>query len=217
LDFQVELIKKSGHNYEVHQIETSDGYLLKVHRVLRNSSETQSKFTVFLMHGIFCTASDYIILGKDFSLASLLSNGNYDTWMGNARGNPYSDRHKSLDNNSKEYWDFSFHEIGLYDMSAMIDYALNYSNRSSLMYVGHSQGGSVILTLLSYRPEYNEKLLQVHLLGPAGYLDQPVKIPEADLVFELLVIFRIFEIHSDRISHSPRSCYTEYNAERWKT
>lgn len=64
----------------------------------------------------------------------------YDVWMGNARGNKYSRAHNSLDpDGGLDFWNFSWNEIGSYDLPVMIDYALAESGQENLFYVGHSQ------------------------------------------------------------------------------
>lgn len=69
----------------------------------------------------------------------LYDNG-YDVWMGNARGNRYSRNHTSLNPNSDgQFWNFSWHEIGMYDLPAMINYVLEETNFEKLGYFGHSQ------------------------------------------------------------------------------
>jgi len=41
----------------------------------------------------------------------------------NARGNPYSKQHLWLDAETEpDFWNFSFEEIGKYDLPACIDY-----------------------------------------------------------------------------------------------
>lgn len=91
-------------------------------------------------------------------------------WLGNARGNKHSTKHKILNGNSRKYWSFSWHEIGYYDLPAMLDYVLDFTRWPKTFYVGHSQGTTVLTVLLSTRPEYNQKIIQAHLMSPAVFL-----------------------------------------------
>lgn len=52
----------------------------------------------------------------------------------------------------------------------MIDYMLKYTNASRAFYIGHSQGTTSLLVLLSTRPEYNEKIIQGHLFAPPAFM-----------------------------------------------
>lgn len=87
-------------------------------------------------------------------------------WLGNARGNTYSRNHTTLDPENPNFWQFSWHEIGVFDLPAMIDYTLAYTNQSQLIYVGHSQGVTSMFVLLSELPEYNKKIAMVHAMTP---------------------------------------------------
>lgn len=64
--------------------------------------------------------------------------------MGNNRGCAYSLGHKTLDPNNKDdepiYWNFSFEEMGIYDLPAEIDFILEKTGQEKLSYIGHSQG-----------------------------------------------------------------------------
>lgn len=54
------------------------------------------------------------------------------------------------------------------------------TNNTALHYCGHSQGGTVVMAMLSTFPRYNKKLKTVHLLAPAVYMSDAVsfyKIP----------------------------------------
>lgn len=73
------------------------------------------------------------------SLGYMLSDLGYDVWMGNARGNRYSKNHTSLNSDYMEFWDFTFHEMGKYDLPANIDYILSKTGYDQLHYIGHSQ------------------------------------------------------------------------------
>lgn len=103
----------------------------------------------------------------------MLADNGYDVWLGNARGNIFSQVHETLDKSTHDFWNFSFHEIGVYDVSAIIDYALNKNNKTSLTYIGHSQGTTVFFTLLSVKPQYNAKISTAYLMAPVVYMRHP--------------------------------------------
>jgi lysosomal acid lipase/cholesteryl ester hydrolase len=106
----------------------------------------------------------------------VLADNCYDVWMGNFRGNTYSRRHLTLDPvaDSKEFWGFSWNEIGIYDVPANIDHALKVTGQESLYYVGHSMGTTSIWVLLSERPEYNAKIKLMSALAPVSYTEHMI-------------------------------------------
>uniref|UniRef100_A0A2A4K2W1 Partial AB-hydrolase lipase domain-containing protein n=1 Tax=Heliothis virescens TaxID=7102 RepID=A0A2A4K2W1_HELVI len=172
----IEWIKSDGFEPETHHVTTTDGYILEMHRIPygRNTKDTSDdRPVVFLMHGLMGASEGFIQLGPDYSLAYNLADAGFDVWMGNARGNKHSRFHVSLDPDDEEekfqFFNFGFEEIGMYDLPAMIDYILHYTNRDKLHYVGASQGGTVFLVMASMLPEYNDKLISTHLLAGVGY------------------------------------------------
>lgn len=64
------------------------------------------------------------------------------------------------------------------DLPAVIDFILEKTQQTQLTYVGHSQGGSAIAVLLSERPDYNEKILSIHLMASAIFLKYHNRILE---------------------------------------
>ncbi len=106
------------------------------------------------------------------SVAYQLSQRGYDVWLGNNRGNKHSITHTYLNSKNKDFWDFSFHEMGLLDLPAMLNYILQKTNKEKLTYIGHSQGCSQFFALCSLNPEFCEQRIKGMLaLGPAIYLD----------------------------------------------
>lgn len=106
--------------------------------------------------------------------AYLLADQGYDVWMGNARGNTYSRRHIKFNPDGwrwqrKKFWSFSWHEIGIFDLPALIDYVLESTEHSKLHYVGHSQGSTAFFVMCSERPEYNDKIIMMNALAPVAY------------------------------------------------
>lgn len=182
----MELVKLAGFPYEVHDVQTEDGYILKLHRIMPRKPGFYKKGVIFLMHGMVRSSTDYALTGADNALSFLLSDSGYDVWMGNARGNTFSTKHRFLSPDDQKFWDFSYHEMGYFDLSAMISYTLQETREPNLFYAGHSQGGAAVLALLSTRPEFNAKIRQLHLMAPAVYLTN-IKFPFAFQVLELMV------------------------------
>jgi hypothetical protein len=75
---------------------------------------------IFLQHGLLSSAYCWISNYPHLSPAFFFALNGYDVWLGNNRGNFISRKHKDLDPDidKKKYWDFSFVEMGKYDLSA---------------------------------------------------------------------------------------------------
>ena len=52
------------------------------------------------------------------NLAFLLSNAGYDVWLGDSRGNSYSQKHKTLSSDDRKYWNFRYIIIIMADSRA---------------------------------------------------------------------------------------------------
>ncbi|XP_043522896.1 lipase 3-like [Frieseomelitta varia] len=185
-----ELIVLHGYKSETHDIWTEDGYCLEVHRVLSKSCQnsdcninennvqvneshevtSKEKVPVLIHHGLLSSSADWVLLGPKKALAYLLCDNNYDVWLGNARGNAYSIKHKQYTTKDKEFWDFSWHEVGYYDLPATIDYILEYTGHAELYYVGYSQGTTAFYVMASEKSEYNQKIKGMVSLAPIAFL-----------------------------------------------
>ncbi|CAD7078756.1 unnamed protein product [Hermetia illucens] len=162
-----ELIKKYGYPAETHHVETDDGYILEVHRIARPGAQP-----IYLQHGNLDSSGTWVLMGPNLGLAYYLWESGYDIWMGNNRGNRYSRKHKTLSDSSSSFWDFSWHEIALYDLTATIDYILNNTGFKKTHYIGHSQGTTTFFVMGSERPKYNDKILSMQALAPvASFID----------------------------------------------
>nr|XP_022911984.1 lipase 3-like [Onthophagus taurus] len=137
------------------------------------SGPAENKPVVFVMHGLLSSSADWVNMGPEKSLGFLLADLGYDVWMGNARGTTYSRNHISLDPDKykSDFWDFSWNEIGEYDLPAMIDYVLSYTKQEKLFYIGHSQGTTSFYVMCSEKPAYNNKIRVMISLAPVAYMD----------------------------------------------
>lgn len=141
-----------------------------MHRIPKRESSLNTinlNKPVLLVHALVSSGGQWVVNGNK-SLAFMLSNNGYDVWILHARGTSYSLKHRSLSSNHPRYWDFSWHEIGLYDVPCAINYILNKSGAEKLHFVGHSQGPTVFFVLLSMLPIYNDKVASAYLLQPAA-------------------------------------------------
>ncbi|KAM3959391.1 lipase 3 [Aphomia sociella] len=192
-----DLILKYGYAVEKHELDTEDGYILTMFRIPRNGP------IVFLMHGLLGSADDYVVAGPETGLAYLLADDGYDVWMGNARGNKHSRQHINLRPSDALFWDFSWHEIGSYDLPAMIDYVLTLTNKSSLKYIGHSQGTTSFFVMGSQRPEYNKKIDLMVALSPVAFVSNQkspavrLAAPGNALIHTTLKSFGVYEFLPD--------------------
>lgn len=87
----------------------------------RNSLQLAWEHFRFLFFGfllIHHTVTLIFVLSNllSFHAAYLLVNNGFDVWLANSRGSDYGLEHKTLDINSDDFWNFSFHEIGVYDL-----------------------------------------------------------------------------------------------------
>lgn len=166
-----QLIRKNKFSVEEHYVTTEDGYELTLIRIPSNGK------SVLLMHGLLLCADDFVTPGRDRGLAYMLAAEGYDVWLGNARGNKYSRKHKYLSpDRDKEFWNFSWHEIGYYDLPAIIDYILAFTFKSQLIYIGHSQGTTAFYVMCSERVEYNKKIALMVSMATAAWMSH-VKSP----------------------------------------
>lgn len=157
-----DLIKNKGYPAEQHNVTTQDGYILTMHRI----NKQPTKKVVLLQHGLMDSSSTWVINFPEQSLGFILADNDYDVWLGNMRGNTYSNRHIKYNITQEEFWDFSFDEMSKYDLTAMIDYILETTNQTQLYYVSHSQG--TLIKFINSNPIYSNKIKLFIALGPVA-------------------------------------------------
>ncbi|XP_034993750.2 lipase member M [Zootoca vivipara] len=157
-----EKIRYWGYPSEEYEVITKDGYFLSLNRIPGGS-----KAAILLVHGLTLEGSDWIANPPHQSLGFILADAGYDVWIGNNRGNSWSRRHQSLTIEEEAFWDFSFHEMGIYDLPAMTDFILQKTGRDKIYCGGHAQGSTIALVAFSVIPQMSEKIKMFFVMGPA--------------------------------------------------
>ncbi|XP_066246257.1 lipase 3-like [Euwallacea similis] len=169
-----QFIAKYGYYYENYTVVTNDNYILNTVRIPRGRNESSTsnstKPAVLLLHGIWSHPADFIIMG-DRSIGFLLAEQGFDVFLMACRGNTYSPGHLNFSTDSVEYWNFSWHEIGYYDIPANMDLITNVTGNVNMSFIGHSQGGTAFVVLAVTRPNYRARISVSHLFAPVVYMD----------------------------------------------
>ncbi|NXI28424.1 LIPM Lipase, partial [Sterrhoptilus dennistouni] len=163
-----EIIRYHGYRSEEYEVTTADGYILAVYRIPagRNDQNTEQKPAVFLQHAFLGDATHWISNLPNNSLGFLLADAGYDVWLGNSRGNTWSLKHKTLKPSQKEFWQFSFDEMGKYDIPAELNFIMNKTGQTNVYYIGHSEGSAAGFIAFYTYPELAKQVKAFFALGP---------------------------------------------------
>ncbi|CAH4038919.1 unnamed protein product [Pieris brassicae] len=176
-------IASYGYQIETHKVLTADGYILKLHKLTSRLPDSFGikRRIVLLHHGLFGCSMDWLLLGPKDSLPFILLESGLEVWLANSRGNQFSKEHTSRSVNSAEFWDFTFHEIGVYDLRAILEYLYDIkSAHADIVFLGYSLSSTALLILLSLLPQYNNMIKSAVLLAPLVFMND-IKGPLKDM------------------------------------
>ncbi|KAJ8915900.1 hypothetical protein NQ315_015513 [Exocentrus adspersus] len=163
-----QIIKKWGFNAEEHYMRTEDGYRILM---VRSYYKITKSTPIVIGHGIYMNSLGFVDIGNK-SLTFILNKLGYDVWLLNFRGTRYSSEHFSLTIDDIDYWKFSFHEMGIYDLPVALDLVFKVTRQKSI-YIGFSMGTTVSYVYSSIFPLKASSLLKgIISLAPIAYLNK---------------------------------------------
>ena len=175
---------------ETHIVTTDDGYILQLYRI-KLSGEYQQKLPdnykanlkkpVLIQHGIF---SDSTSMNKnhDTNFAYYLIDKGFDCWFGNNRGSKFSVSPVNAHISSKDFYEYSFTEMGIIDQPAFYREILAQypqENDKQIIYFGHSNGSTQMFIALTdpltkeFMRKHTERFFA---LSPIAFMTQVTNI-----------------------------------------
>lgn len=171
----MEIVTKYGYPGENYTVTTADGYKLGIYRIpygKKCGPNEPRKPPVLLQHGLLSNGIDFLIAGLENGLGYILADDCFDVWLGNSRGNFESKQHIELKPEEDKFWKFSWHEMGEFDLPAVIQFILDTTGQEKIHYIGHSQGTTQFFVYASMFPEESsEKVISMHALAPIAFME----------------------------------------------
>ncbi|KYB25016.1 lipase member M [Tribolium castaneum] len=155
----VQVIQRYIGIHEEHTLQTDDGYILTLIRIPRKNA----KEVILLQHSFLADSKIWVSQFNE-SVAFLFWRAGFDVWLSNSRGTFYSQKHVTLNINNPSFWNYSFHELGYYDLSAQTKYITRATQRAKIVYLGYSMGGTIGLVYGSTKPEEAAHLIKLAIL-----------------------------------------------------
>lgn len=181
-----QIVKTRGYDIETHYVTTSDGYILTMFRIPNGKNgakigdSLRGKPPVLLQHGLLDSSFTWVSNFEEQSLGYILADQGFDVWFGNNRGNHYGRNHTTLDPDNKVggFWNITWDDMASKDLPALINYVTQITGKSSLGYVGHSEGTIQMFAAgtqleVNKDPDFQRAIKSVNFFGalaPVAYV-----------------------------------------------
>ena len=106
-----------------------------------------------------------------------LADAGYDVWMANNRGTEYSQEHEYLDAEKDDYWNYTYSEYGLYDVTANVKMIKEAAGVDKIFYIGYSLGTAQMFYSLAHLEEefLADSIYKFIALAPCFASDTPTE------------------------------------------
>ncbi|KAH0623582.1 hypothetical protein JD844_006496 [Phrynosoma platyrhinos] len=113
---------------------------------------------------------------------------------------------------------YSFHEMGMNDLPAIINFILAKTGQEKIFYIGHSQGSTIAFIAFSAIPQLAQKIKVFFAFGPVAFLNHS-KSPYPKLAFladnvgkvKKSGVFKAFDYGSENVKKYHQGTPPAYN------
>ncbi|XP_072395812.1 lipase member N-like [Diabrotica undecimpunctata] len=180
-----QILRNWGFTAEEYEIFTDDGYGLTI---IRGYGNITNPTPIILGHAVLINSRGFLFL-QNSSLAYKIIESGHQIFLINFRGTEYSQKHVNLTKEDREYWNFSWHESGYYDIPKVLELVSNITYGQKAIIVGYSMGSTTSLVYASRFPdEAAQKLLGIICLGTASLYKNTPSVLRVVALLEPLVL-----------------------------
>lgn len=216
-----------SNQYNINQSNSSSDF---TDRIERESSSfyisNNMKQPILIQHGILDSSDGFLCNKEEKCLPLFLASKGYDVWLGNNRGNYYSEEHLFYDynKNSKDYYNFSFDEIGRYDIPSMISKIQEVrKNNNKLILISHSQGATSSIAGMSLMNDYYKDSIKLLIAlapvckfsGLSSYFLRLLNYVNLEIIFMIFRKNSLFH-RSDLLSYFSEKHLNNFNYKNCK-
>jgi len=130
-----------NYTWEAIKVTTEDGFILTTFHVTGNQDGLfkPTMPPVIIQHGDYDDGAGWLNgYATGLPMHLQLAEAGYDVYIGNNRGTEYCQEHVSLKVEQKEFWEWSWAEMGIYDDVANIKMMKERSGAEKVFYLGWS-------------------------------------------------------------------------------
>ena len=216
-DSKIVVKKKS---FKIRESKANNLFTDKINRK-KSFTFKNNKQPILLQHGVVDSSDGWLCNKEEKCLPLVLASKGYDVWLGNSRGNYYSEEHLWLDYNlnKKEYYDFSFDQMGRYDLPSTIAKIQEIRrNDNRIILIGHSQGCASSLAGMSLNNDFYSQRVKLFIaLAPVckmiGLNSSFLKFAASSEVERLFYLAGMYSIghRSDTLSYLSSKHLNNFN------
>ena len=157
-----------GYDWEPFKITTEDGYVLTLmhitNRTGQKSSVDPNLNPILYVPAMGSNPDTWLSAGiytdpPQNAIQLKILDAGHDTWMLYSRGCHYSLEHEKYTTDDPQFWNFSWYEMGYFDLKATVDFIYKRTNQRVAM-MGYSMGTTQIFAAVA--AEYDFFRSRVH-------------------------------------------------------